>query len=176
MQWAQTLMVLVLLCGPCGSRDPAGEPPAGRPAAAFAPDSPLSPLDDGDKHLRSTLETRRKAALKGTVPVGEPHGVQLREGQRIDATLMLRPGYCFRVLGTGGPGVTDVDLLLFGPDGDERQQDVLPGRPPVIGLHYPICPEHKGEYPLQVRMVEGQGRAAVQVLRDPTQKGRHPGG
>ena len=90
---------------------------------------------------------------------------RLDQGSKRDHMTVLSAGHCFKIVGTGGPDVQDLDLLLFDPNLVQIQRDVGHDPVPVIGQQSPLCPTLSGVYRLQARMVKGEGEYAIQVSR-----------
>jgi hypothetical protein len=93
------------------------------------------------------------------------HRARLTRGAFRDYQLVLHGGACYKVLATGGDGVSNLDLLLFDPDGVLRDRDTGQDPNPSLGLTHPICPEVAGLYRLRARVMDGEGDIVVAVYR-----------
>lgn len=72
-------------------------------------------------------------------------------------------GYCYRVVAVGSAGVSDLDLLIRTPDGEQVAADITHDKYPVLPPQGPLCFDIPGLYVLEVSVFEGSGRYAVQV-------------
>jgi hypothetical protein len=88
----------------------------------------------------------------------------LATGGSQNYSVQMQPGHCYKIIGVGAPGVQDLDLKLYGPDGAQVDQDIATDNYPVIGLQQPLCPTTAGAYRLEVLMFAGSGEFAVQVF------------
>lgn len=88
---------------------------------------------------------------------------ELSEGERRDFTSVLRAGLCYKVLGQGGAGVRDLDLLVYDANGVLLQRDATQHEHPVIGIERAICPLEPGLYRIEARMAAGGGPYAIQL-------------
>jgi hypothetical protein len=111
------------------------------------------------------MAIRRRAPNEALlmVPHDAPVRGELAQGQRRDFTAVLRPGLCYKVLGEGGAGVGDLDLVAYDPHGVLLQRDATQHPHPALGIDRPICPAEPGLYRFEIRMVQGGGPYAVQV-------------
>ncbi|UJR82230.1 hypothetical protein [Sandaracinus amylolyticus] len=88
---------------------------------------------------------------------------ELPEGERRDFTSVLRAGLCYKVLAQGGPGVSDLDLVVYSPNNVLLQRDATQSAAPVIGVQRAICPTETGLYRVEVRMARGGGTFGAQI-------------
>ena len=88
----------------------------------------------------------------------------LSNGESQEFQAMLQPMRCFKLIGVGGPTVTDLDLMLFAPSGSLLQKDTANDSFPVLGTDQPLCPTSPGAYRVRVRMYRGAGEFAVQIF------------
>jgi hypothetical protein len=131
-------------------------------AAPLEADAPLpaigtAPLD--------AIEALAKRYAGGYVPEGAVESGELAQGERRDFLSVLRYGHCYRILGAGGPGLTDLDLVLFTQAGVRVTQDPTQDPFPVLGLQSSICPENAGAYRIQAHAFAGAGPFALRVYR-----------
>jgi hypothetical protein len=159
------LLVALLLGAACGQS-------SGDGSAAIAPESGEQapqieqPLPR-DAPPAQVLPIAAKRAASGMVPQGKPITGTLVQGARSDHLLVLEGGRCYRVVGVGGEGVSDMDLFLYNPAGVQATQDSGQDRYPVLGKQIEICPVVAGAYRLQVQMYEGGGDFALGLYRSP---------
>ena len=73
------------------------------------------------------------------------------------------PGKCYRVLAVGESAVRDLDVQVFGPDGELIAADTSKNPYPVVPSHEPLCLAQPGIYGVEVSVHRGEGRYAVQV-------------
>ena len=114
------LIVGLLSSTACGPRVDSearaqGDRRAGEPAA----DLPPLPTD---KPPVDVLPLAGKRFAGAMIAQGKPITGSLRQGERSDHLLVLEAGRCYRVVGVGGDGVTDMDLFLYDPAGVQRNQ------------------------------------------------------
>lgn len=153
----------------CGDDEPAPIPappgpgmPEAIPTAAGGPTVELPPVAPGDA-IGQQMRLRAQQFAEGMEPGTELFRGTLETGANQDYQAVLQAGRCFKIIGVGGPAVTDLDLFLFDPNGVQVQQDTATDAYPVLGLTHPICPEAAGAYRVQVRMYAGNGDFGVQV-------------
>ncbi len=137
------------LLAACGERE-----------AARAPE-PLPPPADA---LEATIRERAAVDAERMVPSSDVFRGELAAGERRDHTAIMRRGACYKVLGAGGAGVTDLDILVYDDANVLLQRDGTGSATPVIGRERAICPQDEsGAYRVEVRMAEGAGAYAVQA-------------
>lgn len=154
----------------CGQDQPGDQPAPGAGAAPTAgePESEPTPSEEpiapGDT-LASELQLRATQFAEGMTPATPLFRGTLATGETQDYQAVLQGSRCFKVIGVGGEGVTDLDLFLFDPDGAQMLQDTATDSYPVLGLTHPICPQTSGAYRVQVKMFEGSGEFGVRVYQ-----------
>jgi len=146
------------LCGALGAAaacTPAPEPAAAAPTVPAEP-APAHPLERAI-HERAAATTMR------------PHGAYahgtLEDGARRDHLLVLEQGRCYRVVAASGPGVEDLDLVLYDDGGMQLRQDRTADPYPMLGDGAEICPERGTAFRLQVRAYRGAGPYAYRIYR-----------
>jgi len=110
------------------------------------------------------MALRHGQFAQGTEPSTPIFRGTLNTGQHQDYQAVLQSDRCFKIIGVGGAGVTDLDLFLFDPQGTQMQEDTATDAYPVLGLNHAICPDLAGSYRVRVRMFEGGGEFGVQVF------------
>lgn len=90
---------------------------------------------------------------------------QLGTRERQDFMAVLVYGHCYRFIGVGGAGVSDLDLALFDPHGVEAQRDVTQESTAVLGVDSAICPIEPGAYRIGARVRDGAGAFAIGLYR-----------
>ncbi|MDQ3037787.1 MAG: hypothetical protein M3Y87_35665 [Myxococcota bacterium] len=123
-----------------------------------APDLP-PPADA----LEAAIRERAPSEAMLMIPSEDVVRGELAEGERRDFTTVLRAGLCYKVLGQGGPGVRDLDLIVYDQNGVLLQRDATQDERPVIGVQRAICPQEPGLYRVEVRAVTGGGTYAAQI-------------
>jgi hypothetical protein len=155
------------LCAGCG------EPPSSTAAQEIAPDDaegdPNAPAnaEPAGASLDEMLTLKAKKYAKDWASAGPTIRGELHEGGRSDHLLVMRAGFCYRVIGVAGNGVDDLDLLLFDSNGVQVQQDPAQDRFPVLGMHSEICPTVGAAYRLQAVMYKGSGAFVAGVYKTP---------
>jgi hypothetical protein len=154
-------------CAACGDR-------AAETTDRLGAGSELDPSDEqsqvevpADATPEQAIELKAKKYAAGFSPDAPAIVGTLAEGARADHLLVLRAGHCYRIVGAGGPGVEDLDLFLFEPDGVQSQQDPGEDRYPVLGAQSEICPPRGSAYRVQVHMYRGAGAYGVRAYRTP---------
>jgi hypothetical protein len=138
--------------------DTAARPP--RPAPATDPEPPA---EDPVAHRLWELGQAHGELLEWHDP--EPTRDELEAGGTRDLQLVLLDGRCYRTVAAGGPGIEELDLLLFDPNGVLMREDATRGPQAVLGDAHPVCIDESGAYRLRVRATEGAGTFAVRTLR-----------
>ena len=108
----------------------------------------------------------RPRALEGAVGMSPEETLrgELAQGATSEHMLILRRGACYRIFADAPDGVTDVDLLLYSPEGVLLQRAASGSASPALGLERPVCPSGvSGSYRLSVHMNAGAGAYCVQV-------------
>lgn len=149
--WAAVLLVSVLAS--CGERE---REPMSFPLPSNLPE-PTTPLE-------TRLRERGPVDAPTLVPFEAPFEATYAEDEHRTFNAVLRGGgICYKVLGQGGDGVTDVDLLIYDPHNvlQQRDDDVSPE--PVVGSRRPMCPSEAGVWRIEVVAAAGAGEIAAQV-------------
>jgi hypothetical protein len=150
-------MALALACCAAVACD-GGEP---EPEPEMIDETPVLP-EPADA-LEAEIQRRSPNEALMMVPSEPPVRGELAEGTARDFSAALRAGLCYKVLGQGGPGVGDLDLLVYDQNGVLLQRDATVSAQPVIGVDRAICPTEPGLYRVEVRMARGGGPYAVQL-------------
>ncbi len=99
----------------------------------------------------------------------EPEGTMIRgelsRGQVEDFPLVFLGTHCYAVLGMGGEGVEELDLILMDSAGNASMTDTREGNTASLGIGQAICPMNAGQYKVRVRVFAGEGPYAVQVYK-----------
>jgi hypothetical protein len=159
---AATLVLMCLGCGEQPSSQAVQQIVA--PELAEQPAAPET-VSTSALSLDQLLERNAKKYAKDWTVAAPTIRGQLREGERSDHLLVLRAGFCYRVIGVGDGGVEDLDLLLFDGNGVQVHQDPAQDRFPVLGLQTEICPAAGAAVRLQVVMYKGSGAFVAGVYK-----------
>ena len=156
-------MLCALMVAACGGHG--GETPP-LPSAPLPPTPPAPPPVPGQPTdvLARSMQVHAQQLAPGMMPATPIFRGHLEQTQTQDFQAVLQPGKCFKIIGVGGEGVSDLDLYLFDPNNVALQQDTETDAYPVLGLESPICPQAAGQFRVQVRMYQGTGDFAVQVF------------
>jgi hypothetical protein len=130
------------------------------------PNAPQS-AEPAGASLDDLLVLKAKKYAKDWSSAGPEIRGELREGGHSDHLVVMRGGYCYRVVGVAGDGVADFDLLLFDANGVQVQQDPAQDRFPVLGQHSEICPTASAQYRVQAVMYKGGGPFVLGVYKTP---------
>ncbi|MBL8604647.1 MAG: hypothetical protein JNK72_22165 [Myxococcales bacterium] len=141
---------------------PAPQPGMQQPGMPSA-DPSAQPGMGGD-FISSQMTMRQQQFAQGMNPVLPLTRGNLAQGGTQNYAVQMTPGQCYKIIGVGGPGVTDLDLKLYDPAGTMVDQDIATDNFPVIGLSHQLCPQTGGQYRLEVLMYQGTGEFGVQVF------------
>ncbi len=140
-----------------------GVPPGVQPTQpGMQPMQPGMQPGGGD-FITSQLQMRQQQFAAGMNPVMPMARGTLATSATQNYSVPLQAGHCYKIIGVGGPGVTDLDLKLYSPTSQMVDQDVATDNFPVIGLQHQLCPTTPGAYRLEVLMYAGAGEFGVQV-------------
>jgi hypothetical protein len=147
-----------------GMPQPAMPQPA-MPQPGMQPGMPQPAMPGGD-FISSQMQVRQQQFAQNMAPVMPLTRGTLQTHSNQDYQVTITPGRCYKIIGVGGVGVTDLDLKLYDPNGTLVDQDIATDNYPVIGLNQqrPLCPQTGGSYRLRVEMYAGQGDFGVQVF------------
>ena len=109
--------------------------------------------------LKSQLAQRAAQSAPGTEPFGPTLGGFLGRRQSTQQWVTMQAGRCYTILGVGGQGVGDLDLVLYNPNGKRVASDM--GFDPTPSLQH--CAQWPGAYKLEATVKRGGGEVAVQV-------------
>ncbi len=123
----------------------------------LAPRVPFRAVEEQLARSRSLLRAR------GLLQVGEPHMESVAEGETIRTTVPMEPDRCYVVVGRGGEGLRDVDLVLFDEAGAEVARNLESDPEPTLEH----CPAEAGRTTIEVSAYEGAGALGVMVLAGP---------
>jgi hypothetical protein len=132
----------------------------------------LSAVTGGEQSLleqgiRMTAQTH----AKGMKPEGQLLSARLQGGGHAEASVSLRPGACYTLVGFGGPGVFQYQLNLITAPPMPPQvlaQSSADGNSPIVGANEQCI---KNPYPLpmalkvDMHLVKGQGLVGAQLYR-----------
>ncbi len=123
-----------------------------------------SNLPEPTTPLEARLRERGPTDAPTLVPFAAPFIATYEEGEHRSFTAVLRGGgICYKILGQGGEGVSDVDLLVYGPDNVLQQRDNSTTAEPVVGSRRPMCPGDPGVWRIEVVAARGAGEIAAQL-------------
>lgn len=109
--------------------------------------------------LQSQLAQAASAKAPGAQPVGAPIGGFLGSRQSVSQYVTMQAGRCYTILGVGGQGVSDLDLVLYNPNGKRVASDI--GFDPTPTVQH--CAQWPGAYKLEATVKRGNGEVAVGV-------------
>jgi hypothetical protein len=109
--------------------------------------------------LKSQLAQSASQKAPGSEPVGAPIGGFLGSRQSVTQFVTMQAGRCYTILGVGGQGVNDLDLVLYNPNGKRVASDI--GFDPTPSVQH--CAQWPGAYKLEATVKRGGGEVAVQV-------------
>ena len=104
------------------------------------------------------------AAPGGLHPLGAVHeGAEQGAGDPPERFLFRARRGCYRAFALGGPGVVDLDLAVYDPQGQLAGGDVSRDRWPVVPPRGPLCVEKDGVYTVAVAVARGRGDYLLQI-------------
>jgi len=95
------------------------------------------------------------------------HGfLQTGQEERFETT--LEAGRCYRVIGVGGPTMSDLDLFIVDENGNAIAQDTATDSFPVLGQGSDsICPRWTGPFFIRALAYSGYGEYGLQMFSTP---------
>ncbi|MCC7537124.1 MAG: hypothetical protein IT379_12960 [Deltaproteobacteria bacterium] len=130
------------------------------------PGTPPTPPPGGDA-IAANMAARAAQFAAGMVPATPLARGTLATSATQDFTFTFTAGKCYKIIGVGGPTVTDLDLKLYDTAGAMLQQDIATDNYPVLGLSQPFCAATAGSYRIEVRMYAGSGEFGLQAFTTP---------
>jgi hypothetical protein len=161
---APGLLICLAGCLPAPADVPAGEPaPLALTGNAWADCyRRFQPGDDAATDLARLGQAC--AAPAGLRPVGLPHeGAEQGAGDPPERLVFRARRGCYRAFAVGGPGVADLDLAFYDPEGRLAAGDVSRDRWPVVPPRGPLCVESDGVYTVAVAVARGRGDYLLQI-------------
>lgn len=111
-------------------------------------------------------------AATGLVQSGEISQGSLGEGHETTLRVPMQPGDCYTLVALGTDGVSDLDVVVRDPSGNELARDHTADAQAAAQF----CPPFPGEFTVAVRMVRGSGGWIASVWSGgPQQAGDVPG-
>jgi hypothetical protein len=107
------------------------------------------------------------AAPAGMHPLASHLGAAQGAGDPAERfTFHARRG-CYRAIAVGGPGVRDLDVAVYDPEGRLAAGDVSRDRFPVVPPRGPLCLEREADYTVAVAVIRGRGEYVFQLWGAP---------
>lgn len=105
------------------------------------------------------------AAPAGMRPMGPIHdgAEQSASDQPERMSFRARAGRCYRAFAVGAPGVEDLDVAIYDPEGKLMAADVSKDRYPIVPPRGPACAERDGVYTIAIAVAQGSGPWVMQV-------------
>jgi hypothetical protein len=132
----------------------------------------LSAVTGGEQSLlEQGIRMQAQSHAKGMKPDGQLLSARLQSGGHAEATVSLRPGSCYTVVGFGAPGVFQYQLNLITAPPLPPQvlaQSSADGNSPLVGANEQ-CIRNPYPLPMMVKvdmhLVKGQGLVGAQLYR-----------
>ncbi len=105
----------------------------------------------------SFVAVHNTMAAMGLVQSGEISEGSLAEGGVARVTTPMRAGDCYTIVGLGGSGVADLDVVVL----DDTGTEVATDHTQTGQAAAQFCPDVDGEYQVAVRMTHGNGSYVV---------------
>ncbi len=114
------------------------------------------------------MSARYQQFAPDMVPTSPLHHGYLQQGQEEQFETVLEAGRCYRLIGVGGPSMSDLDLFIVDENGNAIAQDTATDNFPVLGLgDAPICPRWTGPFFIRALAYSGAGEYGLQIFRTP---------
>lgn len=156
-------LILALLAGCLPDAGPAARLPPRTGNAWVDCYRRFQPSDDPDADLqRLAAACAAPAGMRAITPVhaGDPQDAH-DPPERF--AFRARGGRCYRAFAVGGPGVADLDLVVYDPAGRPAAADLSRDRFPVVPPRGPACVEEDGVYTIAVAVTRGSGPYVLQI-------------
>ena len=119
-------------------------------------------------YVAQHMQVRYQQFAPDMVPDSAVYHGYLQQGQEERFETLLQAGYCYRVIGVGGPQMADLDLWNVDENGNPIAQDTATDNFPVLGLgSNTICPRWTGPFYVRALAYRGYGEYGVQLFRTP---------
>jgi hypothetical protein len=153
--------ILLVGCQPRPAAHPVAPPPSTGYAASVS--ATPAPVD-----VSESMAARAQDAAYDLVPSSYLEHGTLGEGQEESFNTVLEAGHCYRILGVGGPTMSDLDLSLRDENGNLLAEDGSSDAAPILGLGSDLlCPRWTGAFYVTVRARRGSGDYGIQIFRTP---------
>ncbi len=103
------------------------------------------------------------AAPAGMQPIALHQGSDQREGDAPERLSFRARRGCYRAIAVGGPGVLDLDVAVYDPQGQLAGGDLSRDRWPIVPPRGPLCVEADGVYTVAVSVARGEGDFVLQI-------------
>ncbi len=162
VRFAPGLLICLVACAPA-ELFPDAPPPLLRTGNAWADCyRRFQPGEDPAADLARLGEAC--AAPGGLHPLGAVHqGAEQGASDPPERFLFRARRGCYRAFALGGPGVVDLDLAVYDPQGKLAGGDVSRDRWPVVPPRGPLCVEKDGVYTIAVAVARGRGDYVLQI-------------
>jgi hypothetical protein len=154
---------------------------AAEPLTAAAPSASARPAPVGGDWLRcyASFQPRTQPRLdvarlglscgpvNGMKKLADPVEAEVAgdAGPGRQHTFVAQAGDCYRIFAVAGPGVEDLDVEVFAPDGRRVARDTGDDRWPIVNPDGPFCVFDPGEHRAVVTAPRTGGSYAVQIWR-----------
>lgn len=119
-------------------------------------------------YVSQHMQVRYQQYAPEMVPDSALYHGYLQQGQEERFETVLQVGYCYRVIGVGGPTMNDLDLWIIDENGNPIAQDTATDNFPVLGAGSgTICPRWTGPFYIRALAYSGYGEYGVQLFRTP---------
>jgi hypothetical protein len=169
LQWTGMVVMVVALavggagCGRRRARAAAPPPPAPTTGSYVVAGAYEGQATD---YVSQHMAVRYQQFAPDMVPASYLQHGYLYQGQEEEFSTTFEQGYCYRVIGVGGPTMTDLDLFIVDENGNPIAQDTATDNFPVLGIGQDmICPRWTGPFYIRARAYSGYGDYGVQVFR-----------
>lgn len=167
------MVALALGATGCGRRRrvetaPAATATAGGQATVYVVGAPAAGAAPAPDYVSQHMSVRYQQFAPNLIPDTPLYHGYLQQGQEESFQTVLEAGRCYRVIGVGGPTMSDLDLFIVDENGNPISQDTATDNFPVLGLGDDmICPRWTGPFYLRALAYSGYGEYGLQLFRTP---------
>lgn len=145
-----------------------GQTQATAPQQVYVVGAPMQGAPPPPDFVTQHMSIRYQQYAPDMVPSSPLHHGYLQQGQEETFETVLEAGRCYRLIGVGGPTMSDLDLFIVDENGNAIAQDTATDNFPVLGLgENPICPRWTGPFFVRALAYSGYGEYGLQIFRTP---------
>lgn len=125
----------------------------------------VTQTDYGNDYVGQHMSMRAQQFAAGLIAASPLRRGALSQGQEERFQATLNAGNCYRVIGVGGQGISDLDLFIIDQNGNAIAQDTATDNFPVLGLGSDmVCPQWTGTFYIRALAYSGSGDYGLQLF------------